>query len=99
MTRKKSSQVAPGIDTNKLLIAAIVALAVGYYMLNHIATWEDPPLGNTFHIIFGCIFIAASAIAFFMIIKTKYFPKKKKKSSKPVFLDEDLKRRSRHRRN
>jgi hypothetical protein len=71
------------------ILAAIVTLAAGYYLLNHVATWEDPPLGNTFYIIAGCILIAAGVIAAVLIIKARFFPKrKKKKGSRPVFLND-----------
>jgi Na+/melibiose symporter-like transporter len=72
----------------KIMIAAFGGLIVGYYILNEVATWEKPPLGNTFHIILGCIIIAVSAIAIIFSIKERYFPKKKKKKSRPIFLDD-----------
>lgn len=72
----------------KIILAAFAALIVGYYILNYVATWEHPPLGNTFYIILGCIIIAASVIVIAIAIKYRYFPKKRKKKSRPIFLDE-----------
>jgi biotin transporter BioY len=72
-----------------IVLGCVAVFALGWFLLNHVATWEKPPLGNTFHIVFGCIFIAISLIVLGFAIKFRYFPgKKKKKSSRPVFLKE-----------
>ena len=72
----------------KRLLLCFAGIVIGYYMLNVIAAQEEPPLGNTFHIVIGCVFIAVSAIGMAVILKEKYFPKKKKKRSRPVFLEQ-----------
>ncbi len=72
----------------KQILLCCAGIIIGYYMLNYIAIQEDPPLGNTFHIVVGCVFIAVSAIGLGFTIKEKYFPKKKRKRSKPIFLEE-----------
>lgn len=72
----------------KILGGCLVGLLVGYFMLEHIATWEDPILGNTFHIVMGCVLIASSLLVIFVTLKQRYFPKKKRRGSKPVFLDD-----------
>ncbi|HEX9980341.1 MAG TPA: hypothetical protein VGB50_07230 [Flavobacterium sp.] len=72
----------------KIIWVSFFVLCLGYFMLNYVATWESPLLGNTFHIVFGCVFIAVSVITMFLAIKSKYFPKKKKKTSRPIFLDD-----------
>ena len=71
-----------------LIVLYVAVLALGYYMLDHIATWEDPPLGNTFHIVIGCILMAGSALMLIKLLRARYFPKKKKKRDRPIFLDE-----------
>ena len=77
-----------------LLISSIVGLAAGYYVLEVMATWEKMPLGQVFYIIVGCVLIAVSGIALIIAIKLKFFPKKRrKKGSKPVFLEDQKKKR------
>ncbi|RZJ30993.1 MAG: hypothetical protein EOO48_03445 [Flavobacterium sp.] len=79
----------------KIMLAAFAGVVVGYYLLEHIAPIERVPLGQTFYIIAGCILIAASAIVMFFAIKSRYFPKKKKrKSSRPVFLKDGERKKS-----
>lgn len=73
----------------KMVLLSIVVGGIGYYLLDHIAPREDPPLGNTFYIIAGCIFIAAGLILLGFTLKNRFFPgRKKKKSSKPIFLND-----------
>ena len=88
MSRSRNKQ-------NKFLsIAAgcILAFAIGYFMVEFISTREKPPLGMTFHVIVGCLLMCISAIVFFVQGKQLLFPKKKKKKgSKPVFLDKEHK--------
>src|SRR5688500_4059466 len=85
--RKKANPVTKVDPDVKILIIAFIAMCIGYFLLNYVATWEDPPLGNTFHIVMGCVIIAVSGLILFFTIKRKYFPKKKKKRSRPIFLD------------
>ena len=80
----------------KIMLAAFAGLVIGYYLLEHVATWEKVPPGQTFYIILGCIVIAVSGIVMFFALKNRYFPKKKKrKSSRPVFLKDTEHRKSR----
>lgn len=50
----------------------------GYYVLNHISTMEDPPLGNTIYILIGSALIFSSFIGIIVILKYLYDYKKKK---------------------
>ncbi len=70
------------------IIASLAMIALGYYMLDHVATWEDPPLGNTFHIVMGCILMALAGLWLIKLLRERYFPKRKKKRERPIFLDE-----------
>ncbi len=70
------------------ILACVAVLALGYYMLDHVAAWEEPPLGNTFHIVVGCVLMAGSSLLLIKLIRQRYFPKKKKKRDRPIFLDE-----------
>ncbi len=70
------------------MAACVAGLALGYYMLDHVATWEEPPLGNTFHIVAGCVLMAGSALLLIKLVRQRYFPKKKKKRDRPIFLDD-----------
>jgi ABC-type Fe3+ transport system permease subunit len=60
------------------LISAIV-FGIGYYFLNHIATLEEPPLGNTIHILIGSTLMAVSALGVVLIIKYLYDKQRKRK--------------------
>jgi hypothetical protein len=68
------------------VIASILLNALGYYLFIDVSTWFNPIFGNTFYIIVGCLLIAVASIYMWLLIKNKYFSKKKKKSSKAVFL-------------
>ena len=84
---KKVARSRSDKSISRLILFSIVGFSIGYYMLNHIATWENPPMGNTFHIVIGCALIAISLIFLAVIIRKHYFPKKKRKKSHHVFLD------------
>ena len=58
--------------------ACIVIFILGYYILEHISTMEDPPLGNTINIIIGSALIFSSGLGILLIIKYIYDSKKKK---------------------
>jgi hypothetical protein len=78
----------------KILIGSIIGLAIGYFVLEEMASWEEMPLGQVFYIVLGCVLIAISGIALFVGTKLRFFPKKRKsKRSKPVFLEDQEKRR------
>lgn len=85
MTKNKSGNIG-----TKITIAALVALVVGYWLLNVVATWEEEKrvLGAVFYIISGCILIAAGGITIGLQIRKKYFVKKRRKKSRPVFLED-----------
>lgn len=83
----------------KLLLGSIAALSVGYFLLNHMSTWEeeDRIIDAVFYIVTGCIFIAVGGYGLVYLIRRKYFPKKSRRKSRPVFLDDsylDKKRKS-----
>jgi H+/Cl- antiporter ClcA len=69
----------------KVLISILVN-ALGYYLFIDVSTHFNPKFGNTFYIVVGCLLIAVASIYLWLLIKNKYFNKKKKKSSKVVFL-------------
>lgn len=78
------------------IIACCFILVVGYFVLNEIATLEDPPLGNTVYILIGLTLIAIGGLGILMILKYLYDIKKKKrrreikrKKHKVVFLKKD----------
>ncbi len=74
----------------KVIVISIFLFGLGYYILNYISAQENPFLGNTFHIILGCIMMAVSGIFFFLSIKELFFSKKRKKSNF-VFLEKQQK--------
>ncbi len=49
---------------------------LGYYVLEHISTMEDPPLGNTLYILLGSALVFSSIIGIFFILKYLYDYKK-----------------------
>jgi glucan phosphoethanolaminetransferase (alkaline phosphatase superfamily) len=69
----------------KVLISILVN-ALGYYLFIDVSTHFNPKFGNTFYIVVGCLLIAVASIYLWLLIKDKFFSKKKKKSSKVVFL-------------
>lgn len=70
----------------KVILIMLFVLLAGCAMLFEFATWDSPVLGNTFHIVAGClsIFLAVTVLVF--AIKVRYFQKKRRRSRKPVFL-------------
>jgi len=56
----------------------IVVFILGYYVLNHISTLEDPPLGHTIYILIGSALTFLSILGFILILKYLYDSKKKK---------------------
>lgn len=56
----------------------IVIFILGYYILEHISTMEDPALGNTIYILIGSAFMFSSGLSILLIIKYIYDSKKKK---------------------
>lgn len=68
------------------VIASILVNALGFYLFIDVSTRFNPIFGNTFYIVVGCLLIALASIYLWLLIKNKYFNKKKKKSSKIVFL-------------
>jgi len=58
--------------------ACIIVFILGYYILEHISTMENPPLGNTIYILIGSAFIFSSGLGVLLIIKYIYDNKKKK---------------------
>ncbi|MCF6130475.1 hypothetical protein L1S35_12385 [Flavobacterium sp. AS60] len=58
--------------------ACVVVFLIGYYVLEHISTMEDPPLGNTIYILLGSALVFSSGLGIILIIKYLYDYKKKK---------------------
>jgi len=76
----------------KFMIGSIIGLAIGFYILEEVATWEELPLGQVFYIVLGCVLIAVSGIFMIAAIKVRFFPKKRKRRrSKPIFLEDERK--------
>lgn len=74
----------------RIMAICIFFFGLGYYELNYISAQEKPFLGNTFHILLGCVMMAISGIFFFISFKEIFFPEKRKKSN-PVFLENQQK--------
>lgn len=70
----------------KVILVMLFAFSLGYVMLFKFATWESPFLGNTFHIIAGCLLLTFAVIIGVTAIKIRFFQKKKSRSQKPIFL-------------
>lgn len=79
----------------KIVIISILAFALGYYMLFYVSRMLKPILGNTFHILMGCILISVSVLVLFVNLKSHFFPKRKTKRSNVVFLEDELKKTKR----
>lgn len=77
----------------KICGISLIALALGCYMLFIVSKSFKPFLGNTFHILMGCIFIAVSGLVLFVTLKNYFFPKKKRKRSNVVFLEDELRKK------
>ncbi len=75
------------------MLLALVGMIGGYYVLNYVATIENILPGPVFYIITGCLMMAVSFIVIAAKLKEMYFPKKRKKKSKPVFLDDQGKKK------
>lgn len=69
------------------MASCVIAIFLGYYILNYVAALEKPPIGATFNIVLGCTLIAVSAIILLYTIKRQYF-RKSRKRTRHVFLDE-----------
>ena len=92
-SRSKRVEKKKNANTFQYMLGSFIGICIGYYILNHVATWEDVPLGNTFYVLLGCVMIAAFTVILLVLLKQKYFPKKsRRKSSRPVFL-EDLEKK------
>lgn len=78
--------------TVRTCFIAVIALAIGCYMLFVLSRSFKPVLGNTFHILVGCILISVSLLVLYVSLKKHFFPKKRKKRSNVVFLEDELKK-------
>lgn len=58
----------------------IITFIVGDYLLNHISTLENPPMGNTVYILIGSTLLFTSVLG--AIIVSKYIYDNKKKIKK-----------------
>lgn len=80
--RSRSSTKSKNIKIFKYVISILLSIllfSLGYYLLNYISIMETPFLGNTFHIVLGCILMAASLIFIGFTINKIYLHKKRKK--------------------
>jgi hypothetical protein len=75
----------------KWLIYSILGIIIGYIFLEYISLKNYPP-GENFYVIMGCLAICFGIIKIYLIIRDKFFPKKKKKT-KMVFMNEEQKKR------
>ncbi len=81
----------------------IVVFILGYIVLNHISTMEDPPMGNTIYILIGSSLTFLSILGVLLILKYMYDNKRKaerrerkRKNHKLFYLkDSNRKKRSR----
>lgn len=71
------------------IVACILIFILGYFILNHISTMEDPPLGNTIYILIGSALTFLPVLGIILIFKYLYDTKKKK--------ERRLRRRKKHR--
>jgi len=71
------------------IVACILVFIFGYFVLNHISTMEDPPLGNTIYILIGSALTFLPVLGIILIFKYLYDTKKKK--------ERRLRRRKKHR--
>lgn len=74
------------------IVACIITFILGQILLEVVSKFEDPPLGNTFYIILGCVLIVASLLGiYFLIDHIRHIRKKKerRKRSKIVFLNDE----------
>jgi len=76
----------------KITAIFTVVLAIGCYMLFVISRSFKPVFGNTFHILVGCTLIAISSLVLAVTLKNYFFPKKRKKRSNVVFLEDELRK-------
>lgn len=78
----------------------IVVFILGYIVLNHISTMEDPPLGNTIYILLGSTLTFLSILGLILILKFMYDTKKReerrerKRRKHKLFYLKDSNRRS-----
>ena len=71
-----------------IILICIVFFILGYYLLNHVSVMENPFLGNTFHIILGCILMALSTLIIVITVKKEFFPKKRKRTNHVFLYDQ-----------
>ena len=92
MSSSKSRKVKSILNI-KIILSCIAFFILGYYLLNHVSVMENPFLGNTFHIILGCILMAISILIIGITVKKEFFPKKRKRTNH-VFLDDQKETKS-----
>lgn len=85
MSSSKSRKTKRNLNI-KIVFSCFISFGLGYYLLNHVSTLEKPFLGNTFHIISGCILMAIATLVFAYVVKKEFFPKKRKRTNQ-VFLN------------
>lgn len=71
-----------------LVLLSCIIFGTGFYFLNVVSRQFEVPLGNTFHVIFGCTLMAISGIYIIYTVRQLFFTKKKTRT-KRVFLNED----------
>jgi hypothetical protein len=61
------------------ILSYTLLFTLGYFMLEYSNFIKIPP-GNTFYVVLGSLFLTLSPIMIFLIIKSRFFNRKKKKS-------------------
>lgn len=74
-------------------MVCIIAFAFGYYALNYMAVVEKPFIGRVFLIIVGISMMAISFLIVSITAKNYFFPKKRRRS-RHVFLEDQLKNKN-----
>ena len=66
------------------IVFCFIFFVIGYVILNHISTMEDPPLGNTIYILIGSTLSILSILGVIVILKylIDYRRKKERKERK-----------------
>lgn len=59
------------------IVGCIIVFILGYIVLNHISTMEDPPFGVTIYILIGSTLTFLSILGVILILKFMYDTKKK----------------------
>ena len=78
----------------KIVAISLTVFALGAFMLFHVSRMLKPFLGNTFHILVGCMLMAVALLVLFVNLKNHYFPKKRRTHRRALFLEDELKKQN-----